>query len=92
MREYTRYWIFPQDGDPLPSIGSGFRSVLAAVGPSRVHIKGPNPELDVTITASEWNDLPHVENTGQDLATAVTALRRYKPTKPCEACKKEKTK
>ena len=87
LRQYVRYWIFPQDGDPLPTIGSGFRSVLCAVGPSDVLIKGPNPELDVKLSPRDWNEIPHVENIGQDMATAVTALRRYKPLKPCEACK-----
>lgn len=82
---YTRYWIMVDVGDPLPTIGSGFRGVDAKVGPKYVLVLGETAEQNVHIDRRVWDGIPHVEDTRQPLIEALTALRRYQPPKPCKA-------
>lgn len=79
MKDYEPYWVLPLDGDPLPTIGSGFRQVLVRPDLKRlkVYIKVPYVEGRVTLTVAQWEAIAHVPNTGQSLSDAITALRRY---------------
>ena len=79
MRGYEPYWVLPLDGDPIPTIGSGFRQVWvkADVKALHVYLKVPYVEGRVKLTVAQWESLAHVRNTGQSLSDAITALRRY---------------
>lgn len=57
---FSRFWIQPDAGDPLPAIGSGFRLVLAQVGTKWVKVKpvaAKNAEAS-RIPLSRWEQIP----------------------------------
>lgn len=85
MKGYEPYWVLPLDGDPLPTIGSGFRQVWVKADPLKfvVYLKVPYVEGRVKLTLVEWEALAHVPNTGQSLSDAVTALRQYYGSPTC---------
>lgn len=89
MSQFVRYWVLLQDGDPLPTIGSGFRTIEVIDRGSKVTVKGFTADQNVHLTAKEWNDIPHLlHNPSQTLRATLHLLRGYRPAKPCEACKK----
>ena len=89
MAEFVKYWVLTQDGDPLSTIGSGFRTVEVMDKGSKVTIKGFTVDQNVNLTAKEWNDIPHiVTSSSRSWAATIHLLRSYRPAKPCEACTK----
>lgn len=90
MTGFVKYWVFPQDGDPLPNIGSGFRiAEVMERSNGSVVIKGFTVDQNLTLTAKEWNEVPHIpHNPDQKWSVTLHLLRGYRPAKPCEACKK----
>lgn len=75
MRKF--YWIFPMQGDPLPTIGSGMRRVEVDIDDVErtVKVRGPTQEADTIIRLDVWDSIPHVEDDGAPLATVIDALR-----------------
>jgi hypothetical protein len=54
------YWIQPDVGDPLPSVGSGFRRVLVQVGRKWVKVKpcaAANCDFS-RISLKKWQSIP----------------------------------
>lgn len=77
MKGYDPYWVLPLDGDPIPTVGSGFRQVWVKMSGSTVYLKAPHIEGRIKLTIDQWMGIAHVPNIGQSLSTAITALRRY---------------
>lgn len=80
----VRYWVLTAQGDPLSQIGSGFRQVEAEYVKKGVRLVGHLPELSVTLTAKQWDDVPHIlVDKDMSLAVVLGTLRNYH-TRPCE--------
>lgn len=78
MKGYEPYWVLPLDGDPIPTVGSGFRQVWVHITKAGVvYLKAPHVDGRVKLTMAQWLGIAHTPNTGQSLSTAITALRRY---------------
>lgn len=83
--KWEPYWILPTDGDPLPSIGSGFRNVQVLIGTKWVRIRAPFNENASRLTLKEWDELPHIQNLGQPMAAVLRELRSHQPQAACKA-------
>lgn len=84
-KQFVRYWVFTAEGDPIPAIGSGFRTVLAEVGTKWVRIKGATDNQSVRIPLKVWENIPHrIHEEEAQLCHILTDLRKYRPPKPCD--------
>lgn len=80
----ARYWVLTADGDPISQIGTGFRSVEVEYGKKGIRLVGHLPELAVTLTPKQWDDVPHIlVDNSMSLAVVLGTLRNYH-SRPCD--------
>lgn len=79
MVEPQFFWVFPQDGDPLPF--SGLHRVKVWVGCPSTTVIDPHDGSNIRVRTEDWKRLPHIKaEEGQSLAAIVGALRPFTAT------------
>lgn len=69
---FTRYWVNTDAGDPLGSIGCGYRTVRVTFRKTDLIVRGlHDDETSVRLRFDEWNHIPHVEAAEHETMTEV---------------------